>query len=101
MPNFRDQKTHVFHGSHQQLQHDLDYVFREMVSFERSGEIDRARLEDSLSEARRAFEHWVEVVRVYASDADTLFRGELDAQGTPPQESLFQSPLVRNIPTFF
>jgi hypothetical protein len=90
MPNFRDQKTHVFHGSHQELQHDLDNVFREMVSFERSGEIDRATLEDSLSEARRAFEHWVEVVRVYASDADTLFRGELDAQGTPPRESLFQ-----------
>ncbi|MDB5887299.1 MAG: hypothetical protein JWM03_171 [Rhodocyclales bacterium] len=101
MADFRDEKTHAFHGSNQELQRDLDIVFREMVSFERSGEIDRTRLEESLREARRAFEHWVEVVHSCADQADTLFRGELEALSSPRRESSLRLPQVRNTPPFF
>ncbi|MDB5800440.1 MAG: hypothetical protein JWL63_1379 [Rhodocyclales bacterium] len=101
MASFRDQKTHAFHGSYQQLEQDIGVVFKEMVNFERSGEIDRAKLEESLREAKGAFEHWVEVIHSYVDQTDTLFRGELEALGMPHQESLVRLPQVRNIPPFF
>lgn len=98
MASFRDQTKHVLHGSYQQLGSDLDAVFKQMAAFERSGEIDHGRLEVALDDARRSFDHWVDVVRHHAY-AD-------DLELTPNEEPapMIQNPVrpeARNIPPFF
>lgn len=90
MASFRDQKTHMFHGSYQQLLHGLDDVFKQVVSFERSAAIDRPLLDESLDEVRHSFEHWIDVIRSYADQAGSLSRPPDDEPA--PRETTAERP---------